>query len=1251
MDHNEIYSQDEDFVRFSIQRSLASVRDEDYKAASALDEALKLREKYLLTTTNPVYPDHHKTEFVETSDDNVEFRLSSGCTTVYYDNKPQFTPITYEMYLKDYQRLLDICDNGPVKSFSTQRLQELDSQYTLHCLLNSKKAKNSDASLEDIHTIQKVDTHIHAAACMTEKQLLEFLKLKNATAKDEFVGYYTTDSGEKELETLGRMCKRLNIQLENLTLNQLGVRAGIEFFQRFDVFNASYKIGGLDLLRTVFLKSENAMQGKYFAELIHGVFKSMDNTPTHTELRLSIYGRSKTEWSKLAQWIDKWDLQHKQNRWMIQFPRIYHVCASGKDNFSFSNYIDNLFQPLFENTAHPQKDMALSKFLSSVSGFDSVDDESAFEQTMGTLPTADQWKHNNPPYFYYMYYLYANFATLNYYRKSRGMNTFDFRPHCGESGDTCHLASAFLTSKAINHGIRLNASSPLQYLYYLKQIGLAISPLSNHNLFLSYENNPFGEFFKRGLNVSLSSDDPLQFHRTQQPLLEEYAIAQQTFNYVTGDLAEIAYNSVIQSGFTVEEKEEMVGKEYWNYSKENAERTRHTRIRMSFRKEMLNSEHEYLKALITNDKEYQSKIFTSIPYSNIQVTYPRIGIPEEVDVIKNLEYWLDVRQKYLTFCTQNRNDVIRNSFHPNSAPIEIATFDKGVMNIYANDVCCERDGYHLAVLYCQDCKLRLCKKCFKETHKHTYHSLTEIHSEPMYNIIPPEQYFEDYISLCNFCRSGPARSFCFKQLHARTELFRLYRLLNSNIEGSLLKTQQTDFDQIVKVDTHVHANRSFHPTDLLNIITTKLKNEPERVVAKQVTVDDVTYNDVKLAELFDILGVKKFDLNTLGVRSDPSLIQRYDLWLNKYYPFNKHELKELFISTNNYIHGEYLCELLKTTVFDRLASSTNIKTEYRFNVSGAFLNELDGLAEELVNSGLIYPDVNSYVIAVPRIYARFKAENKINTFSEFLRNIFQPCINATLFPSRHPALSAFLSNVGAFDSASEEFVHEPPINPKSFPNPDDWDFSYNPPYEYYMYYFYANIKILNAVRSSRGLNTFDFRPHCGEAGNPMHSTSAFLTADSIQHGVTLDKQNTLQYLYCLAQIGISASPSVQTALYDRKLDPFYKMFERGMRICLSTDNPLHIHTTKEPLIEEYASAAKNFRMSAVDLAETARNSVLISSFPDDLKKLWIGEKFQLMGGDGNVPDKTNIPNMRLAFRFALFQNEVNTFEKWLRNAD
>ena len=65
------------------------------------------------------------------------------------------------------------------------------------------------------------------------------------------------------------------------------------------------------------------------------------------------------------------------------------------------------------------------------------------------------------------------------------------------------------------------------YIFNSLDPGIAMSPLSNNSLFLNYPRSPFPDYLARGLNVSLSTDDPLQFHFTKEPLMEEYSIAAQ----------------------------------------------------------------------------------------------------------------------------------------------------------------------------------------------------------------------------------------------------------------------------------------------------------------------------------------------------------------------------------------------------------------------------------------------------------------------------------------------------------------------------------------------------------------------------------------------------------------------------------------------------------------------------------------------------------------------------------------------------
>jgi AMP deaminase len=186
---------------------------------------------------------------------------------------------------------------------------------------------------------------------------------------------------------------------------------------------------------------------------------------------------------------------------------------------------------------------------------------------------------------------------LNNYRAKRGFNTFVLRPHSGEAGDPEHLISAYLTSEGISHGILLRKIPFVQYLFYLDQIGVAMSPLSNNALFLTYDKNPFPYYFKRGLNVSLSTDDPLQFSYTREPLIEEYSVAAQIYKLSNVDMCELAYNSVIQSGWERCIKEHWLGKEYMKEGIDgnDLEKTNVPDIRVAYREETLQTEYNLIE--------------------------------------------------------------------------------------------------------------------------------------------------------------------------------------------------------------------------------------------------------------------------------------------------------------------------------------------------------------------------------------------------------------------------------------------------------------------------------------------------------------------------------------------------------------------------------------------------------------------------------------------------------------------------------
>lgn len=70
----------------------------------------------------------------------------------------------------------------------------------------------------------------------------------------------------------------------------------------------------------------------------------------------------------------------------------------------------------------------------------------------------------------------------------------------------------------------------------------------------------------------------------------------------------------------------------------------------------------------------------------------------------------------------------------------------------------------------------------------------------------------------------------------------------------------------------------------------------------------------------------------------------------------------------------------------------------------------------------------------------------------------------------------------------------------------------------------------------------------------------------------------------------------------------------------------------QPLVEEYTTAQHFWKLSQHDLCEIARNSVLISGFEHGLKCAWLGQNYRYFGPRGNVPDLTNVPDIRLQYR-------------------
>ncbi|KAK1911919.1 putative zinc finger protein [Pyrenophora teres f. teres] len=421
--------------------------------------------------------------------------------------------------------------------------------------------------------------------------------------------------------TLREVFESINLTAYDLSIDTLDMHAHTDSFHRFDKFNLKYNPIGESRLRTIFLKTDNFVKGRYLAEITKEVISDLEASKYQfVEWRISIYGRDIDEWDKLAAWVVDNKLFSPNVRWLIQVPRLFDVYKATGLMDNFQQVIVNVFQPLFEVTKDPSSHPKLHIFLQRVIGFDSVDDESKVERRVyRKFPFPNEWStKQNPPYSYWMYYLFANMSSLNVWRKQRGFNTFLLRPHCGEAGDTDHLAAAVLCCHSISHGLLLRKVPLLQYIFYLEQIGVAMSPLSNNALFLAYERNPFLSYFRRGLNVSLSTDDPLQFAFTKEPLIEEYSVAAQIYKLSAVDMCELAKHSVEQSGFEHVVKQKWLGGNYHlpGVAGNDMARSNVPSIREAFR-------HETLMGELAMIDRYTRAAQSALTRSNLQPGVPQ----------------------------------------------------------------------------------------------------------------------------------------------------------------------------------------------------------------------------------------------------------------------------------------------------------------------------------------------------------------------------------------------------------------------------------------------------------------------------------------------------------------------------------------------------------------------------------------------------------------------------------------------------
>jgi len=77
-------------------------------------------------------------------------------------------------------------------------------------------------------------------------------------------------------------------------------------------------------------------------------------------------------------------------------------------------------------------------------------------------------------------------------------------------------------------------------------------------------------------------------------------------------------------------------------------------------------------------------------------------------------------------------------------------------------------------------------------------------------------------------------------------------------------------------------------------------------------------------------------------------------------------------------------------------------------------------------------------------------------------------------------------------------------------------------------------------------------------------------------------------------------------------------------------------------MEEYSIATQVWKLSSCDMCELARNSVYMSGFSHKVKQHWMGHSYLREGAAGNDITRTNVPDIRVAYRHEALVDELTT---------
>uniref|UniRef100_A0A6B2L1V5 Uncharacterized protein n=1 Tax=Arcella intermedia TaxID=1963864 RepID=A0A6B2L1V5_9EUKA len=426
--------------------------------------------------------------------------------------------------------------------------------------------------------------------------------------------------------------------------------------------------------------------------------------------------------------------------------------------------------------------------------------------------------------------------------------------------------------------------------------------------------------------------------------------------------------------------------------------------------------------------------------------------------------------------------------------------------------------------------------------------------DPLIKIETRSKFLNNYHFISKLADNEEVRKFCSLRLEILEKLFHFFELVNGKYEQITYKTkEETDSKKsrnsvsmydIEKCDNYLILKYALNKGDLINY----MEKEKEKLIQ-----EDSTFQE------------------------SGSLNLNY--FISKYFNF-----------TDQYPH---FSKLLNKS-FNVKPSDHNQLFECVVDINGTSPNEWETLASFIKNNGLANQDKIRLIINLPPLYHEHKHNKLVQNFEELLINFFEPLFKATESPESYPILVELISQISGFSTILED----KPGSMEDIP-PKSWSTDNNPGFLYYLYYIWANVRSLNALRVTKGLSPFLFKPvSSGRNRDYDHLYSTFLVSDCVfLSRPTISKSPVMQFLFYLTRVGLITSLMYSNHLAHRHFkNPFQVMFKRGLRVSLASHSPTIFHISKDALGEEYSIVTHMWKFGIVDNNEMCKNSIINSGF-------------------------------------------------------